>query len=116
MPADIDFPPTLPQKILLGYSDTPMSNKIASDMDTGATKERRRFTAVPRYITNARLYLSKVQKIAFRDFYSQYSAAEFNWIDPDDGSACICRLLGEPQFARIEPDRFEANFSFVVLP
>jgi len=116
MPADIDFPPQLPQKILLGYTDRQASNKIATDMDTGAQKERRRFTGVPRYITNARLYVTKVEKVAFRDFYEQYSASEFNWIDPDDGSACVCRLLGEPEFVRINPDKFEANFSFVVLP
>jgi len=118
--AAIDFPLTLPQNILVGYNDTQPQNAQASEMDTGPVKLRTRFTGVPRYITNARLVLTKAEKRIFRDFYELFSGTEFNWIDPDDTppSACECRfLMGQPpMFDRIDPDRFIATFAFEILP
>lgn len=63
------WPETIPQcPTLEGYSETPMDNRLVSNVDAGPRKIRRRFTAVPISVSE-RYIMNKTEFLAFRDWY-----------------------------------------------
>jgi hypothetical protein len=110
--------PPLPfkQSIQLNYRDRQNDNTIRTEFDAGVDQVRALYSGVPRIISNAQMALSLADKTTLGDFYKLVGAARFDWIDPDDLSACECRFLSPPEFDRISPTHFMATFTFEILP
>lgn len=99
------WPATLPQSLMMPLSRERQSGKIRSQMDTGAPKQRARFTATVKNF-DAVLFMTGAQLATFDTFYETtlgQGAASFTWVDPVTGSSATLRFRGEPKDELIKP-------------
>lgn len=109
------WPLSLPQSLLLNYSETALPNTIATEMDAGPPKVRKRYQSQIRRFSGA-LYMTVDQKKTFRDFHEE-TVSEFDWKDPTDNTPAECRFIQPmPTYQRIAPHLFLVTFAFEILP
>jgi len=117
------WPSTLPG-LELGAELSQQQAFIRTPMDNGPAKQRRRFTAVSRYLSGT-MVLTKTQKATLETFYQDdisYGADVFDYTDPVDNSTTVpARFVQAPSFtARIGSDSgvdwWTANISLELLP
>lgn len=93
------WPASLPQRVLLNFSQTQKSNRVRTAMDVSIAKQRRRFSAVEWRI-QAVIKLTDAQLDTFWTFYDTTlagGALTFDWVLPSDDSAAELRFVGEPK-------------------
>ena len=115
---------SLPQYSLLsGYTEAPPDLTIRTQMDHGAAKVRRRFTAGPEVVV-VPLWLTDAQVDELKDFYSDAvegagsfgGTAVFDWVHPRTGDAAEMRFLGPPTFTPTTTDLFRCALKLEILP
>lgn len=99
------WPASLPQSVLADVSRKRQSGMIRSQMDTGAAKQRKRFTAVVRQY-QASMILTGAQLATFDSFYESdlgQGATSFTWIDPVTDASCSLRFMADPEVSMVKP-------------
>lgn len=85
--ASIDWPLTLPQRFDAdGYGEDWQNGVISSQMSTGPSKRRRRFTAVVKSWKGS-MTMTESQYLAFQTFVettTKFGTEKFNFPDPHD--------------------------------
>jgi len=118
-----DFPSSLPG-LEIGAELTQQQGFIRSPMDSGPTKQRKRFTAVSRYFSGTML-LTKAQKETLETFYQDtisYGADTFTYTDPVDNSTSVnARFMQPPSYSALVGGTdgvqlWRANVSIELLP
>lgn len=112
------WPASLQQKQFANVTDTRQQATLRSEMDAGAPKVRKRFTAAIRKITIPVVF-NAADKATFDTFYITTiaeGAAAFDWTDPNDDSTTISyRFVAPPQFTKYG-NEFHAVLNLEVLP
>lgn len=117
------WPSTLPG-LELGAELSQQESFIRSPMDTGPTKQRRRFTATSRYLSGTML-LTKTQYETLDTFYKDtisYGSDAFDYTDPVDNSTTVsARFISPPSFTALigaagGVDFWRANIALELLP
>jgi hypothetical protein len=94
----IEWPSTLPQHPTEPYDEQPGENVIETQNDVGPMKRRRRFTAVPTYIT-LELSITKTQAADLDTFYrvtTAHGTLPFEWTHPRTGATVMMRFRNPP--------------------
>lgn len=104
--ADIDWPATLPQYLMInGFSQKFADNMLASSVDVGISKRRKRYTVAKKPVTGS-IYITSEQKTILEDFYDVSlggGVLRFNWVDP------ITQDEVEMRFADNKPPEITPN-------
>lgn len=99
--ANPGWPVSLPVPLVQGVSYTAGTNVIRTQMDVGAPKLRRRFTAVPETVA-FNLVLTEAQVQVLQDFVeiTLSDVLPFDWIDfrKPNGTAVTYRFTKRPTF------------------
>ncbi|MBT6048967.1 MAG: hypothetical protein HOG49_19385 [Candidatus Scalindua sp.] len=102
MPA---YPASLPQAPLVqGFSDQRQAGMIRSEMETGAPKTRKRFTAALRILTFPTI-LNGTQRATFDTFYIttiNEGTDEFTIPDPVDAATITVKFKSPPEFRIVD--------------
>lgn len=113
------WPTGLPQRPLAdGFTESPQSNVVRSDMDVGPAKMRRRYTATVRTYS-MELLLSTSQVATLETFYRTTLAEvdPFDWTDHRTGSAASYRFRSPPAYTEAgAPDYWRTTLDLEVLP
>lgn len=118
------WPSNLPQRLpLAGYQESPPDTTLRTQMDAGAAKMRRRFTANVRPI-NATLILTDAELEILDDFYVddlEGGTLPFEWIHPrhaDESPAMtvLFRFIKTPIYTVISRDIWQAAVELEILP
>ena len=95
------YPASLPQNPLVeGFNDTRQKAALRSDMDTGAPKRRKRFTAAIRPLKFPTI-LNGTQRVTFDTFYKTTlgeGSLSFTIPDPVDGNTITVFFVAPPKF------------------
>lgn len=94
------WPATLPRPIAAGAGYSPLVENVAStDMETGAPKRRRRFTAVPEKF-EASLRLTAAQTTTLKTFVeiTLKDVGLFDWVDFRTGAAATYYFNKRPEY------------------
>lgn len=94
------WPASLPQYMETGMTDMRQQGFIRSPNDTGPAQQRKRFTATTRMLTGTML-LSAAQYATLDTFYTDTigeGSAEFDFLDPKDGSTVSARFVEVPEY------------------
>jgi hypothetical protein len=116
------WPSSLPH-LNAGLKDQRGSGFLRTPMDMGPAKMRRRYSAVPRFLTGSMVFTA-AQRAAFDTFYSttlEEGSAEFTFEDPVDFSEKTVRFAQEPSFTALSGDAngvtyWNVSISLEVLP
>lgn len=104
--ADVSWPETLPQYFLLsGYTETLPDNMIASKIDVGRQKRRKRYTVANTTITG-NIALTATQKATLETFYNVTlggGVLAFDWVNP------VTQVAYEFQFKANTPPKITPN-------
>lgn len=115
----VDWPVTLPQSPLVaGYQEQPENTMLRTDMETGAAKQRRRFTAAPRNIAMS-IMLTDAQMDIFEDFFFndiKGGSISFEWVHPRTGDPATFRFTQMPTYQEITPFLYQVNLPLERLP
>jgi hypothetical protein len=99
--ANPGWPVSLPPPLVAGISYSSAPNVIRSQMDAGAAKVRRRFTAVPETVAFS-LVLTEAQVQVLQDFVeiTLSDVLPFDWIDfrKPSGTAVTYRFTKRPAY------------------
>jgi len=111
---------TLPQELLLdGYGESPANIIISSEMDTGPSKVRRRFTAGVRPVTG-NIIVNATQLTAFKTFFNSTllgGSLRFSWTEPPGHTtACEMRFVDMPAWVAIDDVYYKISLSLEILP
>lgn len=119
------WPGSLPQEAFMVVSDLRQDGSLRSQMDSGAPKKRKRFTAAIRNL-EIRMILSGTERATFDTFYIttiNEGAVSFDMNDPVDGNTISVRFTEPPKWKYISgsgpavADRqWEATLKLEVLP
>ena len=120
------YPASLPQyPSLRGFIDERQPGSIRSNMDTGAPKTRKRFTAVVRKLTWPTL-LNGTERVTFDTFFIttiNEGASSFTIPDPVDDETITVKFINPPSWSiigaksELAADRlWRASFNLEVLP
>nr|BDD43790.1 hypothetical protein 10 [Spirochaetaceae bacterium] len=113
------WPASLPQKFDQGtFSERMPSGVVKAKTDIGPGKRRRRFTAVPRYLSGS-MTLTPSQVSTFDTFYytsTKAGADEFTWAHPLTENAINCVFDGEISRVDDEAGDVVVTFTVEVLP
>lgn len=118
------WPTSLPQYHEIGLQETRQQGFVRTQMDTGPYKQRRRFTAVTRYLEGTML-MTNAQRATFDTFYVttiNQGADEFDFIDPVDASTVqSVRFTMPPTFSALiggssGVDFYRVTISLEILP
>jgi len=113
------WPSTLPQKFFqLSFKERFVSGVVKTGTDMGPGKRRRRFTAVPRFLSG-NMVMSLTQYQTFESFYynaTMAGAEEFEWIHPLTDATIFCVFDGEVSAADQETGDVSVTFTVKVLP
>lgn len=97
------WPGTLPQYFEVGVLDTRQQGFIRTEMDTGPFKQRKRFTAVSRFLTGTML-LTGTERATFETFYVtsiNQGADAFDFIDPSTFATVSARFVQPPTLSAV---------------
>ena len=113
------WPTTLPQQCQDdGLNIAPGKNLIRTEMDTGRTKSRTRYTAVPDY-GGFSFILTAAQYATFLTFYKDtidYGATPYTWLHPlTDVAVNVC-LTEVPKAAPMANGYFSLELSAEMWP
>jgi hypothetical protein len=93
------WPATLPQYVLeSGYQEQFPKNAVETEMESGPTKVRRRFTQVFRKFTVS-MIMDEAQAAIFETFYFTTCASgtiAFDWVHPRTRAPMSLRFTGSP--------------------
>lgn len=96
----MDWPTSLPVPLLAGFSFSPIDVTVRTDMDSGAARARRRFTAAPDMLKAAWRF-TEAQMAAFRTFWEDDIGSGSAWFNLSlrDGRVSglvtrVCRFNG----------------------
>lgn len=78
-----------------GFEETAPKLGLSTEMDTGPSKQRKRFTAGVRPMT-IMLRLTQAEVEQFDAFYLEAVGTIWDWVRPRDGSARRYRFVGDP--------------------
>ena len=119
------WPATLPQTVLRTLTRKRQPGKLRSPMDTGAVKQRARFTASVKTFEASEI-MTGAQLTTFYNFYEDdlgHGALSFTWVDPITDVATTLRFgEGEPEdtliVAHDDPDlrRYSVTLPLELLP
>jgi len=89
------WPTSLPLPEQAGYSEQQANNILRTQMDAGAPKQRRRYTAV--YTTvKFQMTLTSVQTSTLMSFYNLVGAGNFTWTHPRTSASVTARFIDSP--------------------
>jgi hypothetical protein len=97
------WPASLPQKAFLVASDTRQQASLRSEMDQGAPKKRKRFTAAIRNLT-LKMILTGTQRATFDTFYIttiNEGTDSFTILDPVDDATITVSFKSPPTWKLI---------------
>ncbi len=108
------------QPIVGTINEMPPNNKIASQMDVGPKKLRRRTTAGVRPLS-FKLILTKDQMATFDNFYEGQcfsGTIPFSYLHPRTGVACEAQFKPDsiPAYTHKGGDYWEVNVELEILP
>lgn len=113
------WPAGLPQRPLAdGFTESPVSAVIRTEMDVGPAKMRRRYTAEVR-VYNMGLLLTTAQVATLQTFYESTLAGvdPFDWVDHRTGAAASYRFRSPPSYFEAgAPDYWRTTLDLEVLP
>tara|TARA_Y100000114_G_C11702584_1_gene299185 strand:+ start:78 stop:443 length:366 start_codon:yes stop_codon:yes gene_type:complete len=110
------WPASLPQTVLASATRTRQAGKIRSGMDTGAPKQRQRFTATVKNY-DVEIIVTGAQLATFDTFYKttiNNGTDSFTWTDPFTGASATLRFREEPSETVIKPDSTANNRLFKI--
>lgn len=113
------WPTNLPLKFDQGtYEERWPSGVVKTKTSIGPGKRRRRFTAVPRYLTGSMTLTPDEAAILESFWYSltQGGADEFTWEHPRTGAEILCEFEGEIMSTDTEAGDILVTFTVKVLP
>lgn len=96
-----DWPTSLPAQFEVGAQLSKQGGFVRSQTDTGPFKQRRRFTAVSRFLSGTML-LTNAQRATLETFYTttvKEGSEVFNFEDPEDGGTVSARFVEPPSYA-----------------
>jgi hypothetical protein len=119
--ADIDWPSNIPQVFQKNsFDEAPRSGVIRTEMETGAQKVRRRFTATVTEWAGS-MIMTTAELTSFRTFYkttSAYGSLRFNFPDQFNlsGPTVEARFLvdGNPYSIRQDGETLDWEVSFTL--
>jgi len=97
-----------------GYSETPPSRVIRSDMDVGPAKVRRRSSSAVRQAT-LKLLLTPDQIQDLDDFYLANDASAFDFVNPRTGETVQARFVDTPPY-EVNETMFNVGIELEILP
>ena len=113
-----NWPSSLPSMPLSdGFSEIVPDNIIRTNMDTGASKIRRRTTASPRLL-NVSYLLSKADINVLDDFYLttlKSGSLIFSYNHPRTNISENVRFLKKPEYISTNGEYFKVNISLEIL-
>ena len=113
------WPATLPQKPQAqGFSEETPALTVRTEMDAGAAKVRRRFTAGVRNL-NMTFELDNAQVATFDTFYTdtiKSGALPFDFPDPRTGNTVKVRMVNQPNYQSLGGLHFTVNLKMEILP
>lgn len=112
------WPAELPQKFDEGgFSEVFGNNVITTEMDSGPSKRRRRFTAAVDKIVG-KMYMTQAQVNTFETFYRTTCAdgsIDVEMLHPRKGTSVILQWDGAPKLSPVVSGMY-VSLSFKVLP
>lgn len=114
------WPASLPPPALSTLNETPPENRLATSMDKGPKKIRRRSTAGVRPISFV-MRLTKAQVAILDDFFVNTTLSgsdPFDYVHPRTGVACRAQFSSGslPQYGEQEGVIYNASISLEILP
>lgn len=113
------WPPSLPQSPESdGYAESPPNVMLASKMDAGPEKRRRRFTAGVRPL-HCRMLIRRADVETLDEFYLTTLAGgtlTFDWTHPRTGAAATCAFTGQPKYTARGYDAWYVDFDYEIRP
>jgi len=89
------WPTSLPLPEQAGYSEQQANNILRTQIDAGAPKQRRRYTAV--YTTvKFQMTLTSAQTSTLMSFYNRVGAGNFTWTHPRTSASVTARFIEPP--------------------
>lgn len=113
------WPPSLPQRQLVdGYEETLPNIVVRTQMEAGAAKVRRRYTAA---VTPVRcnVVLTAAQAETLRTFFVDTvagGALPFDWVNPLSNAAATYRFVEPPRWSALKPGLVMASLSLEIMP
>lgn len=99
------WPGSLPS-FLVGAKETRQDATVRTEMDAGPAKSRARFTAASRYFDCEVLLDTAAKRATFETFFEttiSMGSAEFDHVDPRDGTTQSFRFVGPPSYRHDAP-------------
>lgn len=94
----VQWPTTIPATPLLdGYSSARQNNRVESNVDAGLSKQRARFMAVPKQVSE-QFIMNNAEKTTFENFYDntlEGGSLQFTKESPETGVNTIYRFSGD---------------------
>jgi hypothetical protein len=118
------WPATLPQYLpVANYQEVPPDTTLRTPMDAGPAKLRRRYTANVRNISTI-MPLTEAQLRILDSFYlddTQGGSLPFDWVHPryageSPGLPVTMRFIKQPTYTCVEPDYYNAQLDFEIMP
>lgn len=112
------WPASLPQYFQIGMTDTRQSGFLRSATDTGPYKQRKRFTAVARFIGGS-MIITAAQRTTFETFYvttTNQGADAFDFLDPHGFATVSVRFVEPPAFTALGNSKWQMDLKLEVLP
>lgn len=117
--ANIVWPDDLPPApVLAGYQEVAPTTVLRTQMDAGAPKMRRRFSAAPRPLKCA-LSLSKEEVELLDVFFNETcegGADRFEWVHPRTGETVEMRFTQPPQYVPQADNLWTAQLVLEIMP
>jgi hypothetical protein len=96
------WPPSLPQRFLLGTTDERQPAVVRFQADAGPAKTRRLFANATRQVAWRLPPLTQAQRDTLDEFFIttlREGSLEFDHVDPSDGSVRQYRFLSPPRYS-----------------
>lgn len=107
------WPTTLPLPEQTGYTESRANNILRTQMEAGAPKQRRRYTAVFTSV-KFQMTLTQAQSTVLIDFYDTVGAASFAWTNPRTGASVTARFI-EPPILTAKDNYFLGSVALEIL-
>jgi len=101
-----------------GYQERFAEIALRTQMEAGAAKVRRRFTAAPRQLEIA-FRMTASQVVLLREFFEETcrgGATPYDWAHPRDGSVASFRFVEPPRVSAIAPNLFSVSLKLEQMP
>ena len=113
------WPTTLPDSLLRkSYAESCPDNTLATNMDVGPAKKRRRATSAVVPVSGS-IFVTLEQLAVFKEFYNTTllsGSLRFSWIHPMDQTALEFRFAGEPPGWQDKGDGFIVRLNLEIMP